>query len=106
MEGIITPSIMADSNPVWHVYCIRVAGDRDMILAGLKEQGIGVGVHYPLPLHLQPALKHRGYQYGDFPEAEAASQSIISLPIYPELATADADYVIDSLLDIIQVTAQ
>lgn len=101
INGITTPAIMDQSNPVWHVYSIRVEGNRDMILADLKERGIGVGVHYPLPLHLQPALKHRRYQRGDFPETEVAAQSIISLPIYPELSTDDADYVVDNLVAIV-----
>jgi dTDP-4-amino-4,6-dideoxygalactose transaminase len=102
VEGITTPHIMNDSNPAWHVYCIRVAGNRDEILARLKERGIGVGVHYPLPLHLQPALKHRGYGQGAMPITEAVAQNIISLPIYPELSTDDADYIIDSLTEIIE----
>lgn len=104
VEGIITPAVMDGSNPVWHIYSIRVDGNRDMIMADLQDKGIGVGVHYPLPLHLQPALKHRGYQQGDMPETEAAALSIISLPIYPELTMDDANYIMDSLLDIIRVS--
>lgn len=102
IEGITPPAIMDGSNPVWHVYCIRVQGNRDMILSDLKNRGIGVGVHYPLPLHLQPALAHRGYQQGDMPETEAAAKNIISLPIYPELSTDGADYILDSLVQIVE----
>lgn len=103
IEGIALPMILDDSNPVWHIYCVRVEGSRDMIVDDLKAKGIGVGVHYPLPLHLQPALKHRGYQKGDFPETEQAAQQIISLPIYPELPIEDIDYVTESLLEALTV---
>lgn len=103
IDGITPPFVMNDSNPVWHIYCVRVEGDRDIMMDDLKAKGIGVGIHYPLPLHLQPAMKHRGYQLGDFPEAEQAAKQIISLPIYPELPIEDADYIVDSLLEAITI---
>jgi dTDP-4-amino-4,6-dideoxygalactose transaminase len=85
MPGVITPFEHPDAYHVYHLYVIQVAGDRDAVLSYLHEQGIGAGIHYPTPVHLQPALAKLGYQAGDFPKAEAAARSIISLPIYPEL---------------------
>lgn len=92
-----TPTIMPDSEPVFHIYCIRVGANRDAILAALRARGIGAGIHYPIPLHLQPALAHRGYPVGTFPQAEAAAQTIISLPLYPEMTRDQLDEVIDAV---------
>jgi len=63
----------------------------------LNEQGIGVGIHYPIPLHLQEALGRFGQDEGSYPEAEAAAESILSLPIYPELTEAQQGQVIMAL---------
>lgn len=104
VPGLETPYIPADSEPVFHIYCVRVQGDqadRDNILSELKARGVGTGIHYPIPLHLQPALAHRGYQKGDFPVTERAAQTIISLPIYPEMRDDQRDYVIAQLRDIV-----
>jgi dTDP-4-amino-4,6-dideoxygalactose transaminase len=54
-----------------------------------KEFGIGCGVHYPIPLHLQPALKHLGYKEGDFPVSEKSAQRILSFPMFAELKEQD-----------------
>ena len=65
----------------------------------LNERGIGAGIHYPIPVHLQPALAHRGWRRGQFPEAEAAAATILSLPLYPELTEAQIDTVVQALRD-------
>jgi dTDP-4-amino-4,6-dideoxygalactose transaminase len=81
-----------DSEPVWHLFIIRIA-DRDRVRAVLRERGIDTGVHYPCPLHLQPAYGRLGLSAGDFPETERAAAQILSLPIFPELTDAEVDRV-------------
>lgn len=100
VPGVIVPVEMADAKHVYHIYCIRVAGDREVILKKLNERGIGAGVHYPVPVHLQPAMRHYGWQRGDFPECEAAADAIISLPIYAELTSAMIEEVVDAVREV------
>jgi dTDP-4-amino-4,6-dideoxygalactose transaminase len=69
---------------VWHQYVVRT-GQRDALLDHLRGQGIGAGVHYPLPLHLQPAWRRLGHAVGDFPVSEDWASTCLSLPMYPEL---------------------
>ncbi len=76
----VTPHV----EPVYHLYVVRIA-NRDAALKSLREQGISAGIHYPLPIHLQPAYGSLGYAKGDFPVAEALGQEALSLPMYPEL---------------------
>ncbi|MCX7957316.1 MAG: DegT/DnrJ/EryC1/StrS family aminotransferase [Endomicrobia bacterium] len=68
--------------PVYHLYVVRTS-KRDELKKFLLENGIGVGIHYPLPLHLQPAFRFLGYRKGDFPVAEKLTKEILSLPMYP-----------------------
>jgi dTDP-4-amino-4,6-dideoxygalactose transaminase len=70
---------------VYNQFTIRVR-DRDALRTYLKQQGIPTEVYYPYPLHLQPAFKYLNYRPGDFPVAEAACKSVVSLPIYPEMS--------------------
>ena len=90
------PHVAAGIRHVFHLYVIQV-DNRDRVLAELNENGIGAGVHYPLPLHLQPALRHLGYGPGDFPETESAADRVLSLPLYPELTDSQAGQVVDAL---------
>ncbi len=106
VAGVQTPQVMADSLHAFHLYCVRVQGDRDAILAELNQRGIGAGVHYPVPLHLQPAMRGYGGQPGDFPQAEAAAKAIISLPLYPEMTTDHLSQVVEELVDVVSVLAQ
>lgn len=82
--NIVIPHISDKAKPVFHLYVIQ-AKRRDDLQEYLKDNGISCGVHYPIPLHLQPALKYLGYKAGDFPITEEVSKNIISLPMYPEL---------------------
>jgi len=82
-----------DSNyHVYHLYVIR-AENRDKLREHLAAQNIEAGIHYPIPLHLQPALKKYGYKKGDFPVAEKVSDEILSLPMFPELREPDIERV-------------
>ena len=82
----------------WHLYVVRT-GQRDALLTHLRERGIGAGIHYPVPLHLQPAFRWLGYAPGDFPVAEAWAGECLSLPLYPELGEADQDRVAAAVRD-------
>ena len=69
---------------VYHVYAVRTL-EREAIMGSLGEQGIQTGIHYPVPVHLQPAYADSAYQRGSFPVAEQAADEVLSLPMYPEL---------------------
>jgi dTDP-4-amino-4,6-dideoxygalactose transaminase len=69
---------------VYHVYVVR-SETRDELRDALTGQGIQTGIHYPIPVHLQPAHADLGYHAGDFPIAEAAAREVLSLPIFPEM---------------------
>jgi len=84
-ETITIPEVLPGRVHVWHQYVIR-APRRDGLQEHLKSRGIGCGVFYPLPLHLQPCFKYLGYKEGAFPGAELASKEVLALPIFPELS--------------------
>jgi dTDP-4-amino-4,6-dideoxygalactose transaminase len=83
-NGIVTPYAVAHAESVWHLYVIR-SGQRDALKEHLAGRGIGVGIHYPIPIHLQPAYRDLGYRQGDFPVTEEYAHQILSLPMYAEL---------------------
>lgn len=85
-KAVIPPYEPAWSRSVYHLYVIRV-NDRDAMMSHLREAGIGTGIHYPIPLHLQKAYSSLKYSPGDFPAAECASAEIVSLPMFPQLTT-------------------
>ncbi len=72
------------ADPVYHLFVVRTP-ERDRLCETLAAAGISAGIHFPVPLHLQPACRHLGYGPGDFPESERAAGEVLSLPIYPEL---------------------
>ncbi|MGH9489439.1 MAG: DegT/DnrJ/EryC1/StrS family aminotransferase [Terriglobales bacterium] len=82
--AVAPPHVPAGSRPVFHLYVVRV-DDRDRLQAALTAAGIGTGLHYPVPLHLQKAYAGLGYQPGDLPRTEQAAKSILSLPMFPHL---------------------
>ena len=79
-----------------HVYAVRVA-DRDATRDRLHRAGVATNVHYPIPVHLQPAYSGLGYGKGDFPESEAFARETMSLPLYPELSPRDVAAVIEAV---------
>ena len=81
---IETPKEMPWGRHVYHVYTLR-SDDRDGLQAALQAEGIQTGIHYPVPVHLQPAYADMGYKPGAFPQSEAAAKQVLSLPLYPEL---------------------
>jgi len=80
-----TPAEMPWARHVYHVYTIR-SNERDNLQTTLAKEGIQTGIHYPVPVHLQPAYADLGYGPGAFPQAEAAAKQVLSLPLYPELS--------------------
>jgi len=81
------PVERAGCRHVYHLYPVRLA-QRDAWRAALGEAGVQTGVHYPIPVHLQPAYRDLGYNAGDFPVSEGVSHEVLSLPIFPELTAA------------------
>src|SRR5262249_6712212 len=92
LPGVLTPRPLPRNEHVFHLYLIRVPR-RDEVLARLRAEGIGAGIHYPTPLHLHGALRHLGYREGDFPVAERLAGEILSLPLYPHLTAGEQERV-------------
>ena len=82
--------------PVFYVFVVRCKR-RDALAQWLKKQGIETGIHYPLPLHLQPAYQHLNYQKGDFPIAEQVADEVLSLPMFPELTESQIEEVVAAI---------
>lgn len=98
-RGFKVAEHLSECEPVYHLYVVEVSNRYDVIKS-LTSQGIDVGVHYPVPLHLQPALKHLGYRPGDFPNAECAANRVVSLPMCPEITEAQIDRVCGTFLEV------
>jgi dTDP-4-amino-4,6-dideoxygalactose transaminase len=81
----------------WHLFIVRTK-KRDALAKFLQTKGIATGIHYPIPLHLQPALKDLGYQKGDFPAAEKRAGTILSLPIDPLMTESEIDHIAKTVL--------
>lgn len=87
---------------VYYMYVVRVK-QRDTLMAYLKKQGIECGIHYPIPLHLQPAYRSLGFQEGQFPVSEQLAAEIVSIPMYPELTEKQRSYVVDHIKQFIHL---
>jgi dTDP-4-amino-4,6-dideoxygalactose transaminase len=98
-DGIRTPRAAPDRRHVYHVYAIRVA-ERDQFQRALHQKGIQTGIHYPIPVHLQPAYADLGYKEGEFPHAEQAANEVLSLPMYPELTAEQQGQVAQALREV------
>jgi dTDP-4-amino-4,6-dideoxygalactose transaminase len=97
-ERIVVPVEPAGRRHVYHLFVVRLP-DREKVRVALSELGIGVGLHYPIPLHLQVAYRDLGWKPGDFPESEAAADSILSLPMFPHITEEQVDFVCRALKD-------
>jgi dTDP-4-amino-4,6-dideoxygalactose transaminase len=89
---------------VYHLYVIRIA-DRAGMVSHLHEAGIGTGIHYPIPLHLQKVYTSLNYKRGDFPIAESIAGEIISLPMFPQLTAQEQNRVAKEIRKHISETA-
>jgi dTDP-4-amino-4,6-dideoxygalactose transaminase len=95
-SSVVTPAAPSDTTPVWHLYVIR-SEQRDALKDYLASRGIATGLHYPIPLHLQPYYAPLGYKVGDFPVTEAYARTILSLPMFAELSREDVEYTVQAI---------
>jgi dTDP-4-amino-4,6-dideoxygalactose transaminase len=91
---IVCPDEDPADRAVYHLFVVRVNG-RDAFRAHLAAHGVATAVHYPIPLHLQPAYRHLGHSAGDFPETERLAREIVSLPMHPFLERSHVQYIAD-----------
>jgi dTDP-4-amino-4,6-dideoxygalactose transaminase len=96
IDGITTPVEAKGVESVYHIYLILV-DDRDSLQKHLAGKGIGTGLHYPVPLHLQKAYSNMGFKEGDFPVSEKVSKRLLSLPMFAELTKEQIEYVCESI---------
>ena len=101
VEGVEPIRIAEGALPVYHQYVVRLA-DRDGAREALDRLGISTGVHYPVPLHRQPALEGL-VPGGGFPVAERLAREVLSIPVFPELSEAQRDSVIEGVADVVDV---
>ena len=99
-EGINLPFEPSWSKSVFHLYVVQVQ-NREQLQKHLSDAGIGTGIHYPIPLHLQNAYKHLGYHEGDFPVCEEAAPRILSLPMFPGLTREQQERISRQVLDFV-----
>ncbi|MBN1106928.1 MAG: DegT/DnrJ/EryC1/StrS family aminotransferase [Deltaproteobacteria bacterium] len=96
LPGITLPKEAPYARHVYHLYVVLV-DKRDAVQKSLGEKGIGTGLHYPQPLHLQKAYAHLGYKQGDFPVTESVAKKLLSLPMFPELTREQIEYVVQGI---------
>lgn len=97
-DSVIVPWEAPWTRGVYHLYVVRVP-DREALQAHLAEAGIGTGIHYPVPLHVQKAYAHLGYKKGDFPVTERVAAEIVSLPMFPQLRHEEQMDVVKKVLE-------
>lgn len=98
LPDVVRPGTLEGNEHVWHLYVVRVP-KRDRVLERLHAAGIGAGIHYPVPIHLQGAFAHLGHREGDFPVTEKAAKEILSLPLFPEITAEQQERVVAALRD-------
>jgi len=103
LEQVRLPEVLDGNQHIWHLYVVQVP-DRGQVLSELHQAGVGAGVHYPVPMHLQGALSDLGYGPGDFPVTESAAASMLSLPIFPGITEQQQEYVAHRLRDALGAT--
>jgi len=90
--GLLLPGEAPGAESVWHLYVIR-AEQRDALKEHLISRGISASIHYPIPIHVQPAYLDLGYKKGDFPVTESCAHQVLSLPMYAEISQDQIEYV-------------
>jgi len=96
--GIVLPSEDTFSKHVYHLYVVRTPF-RNALQTHLRDRGIGTGIHYPLPVHLQPFYANNGFQRGQFPIAERMCDQILSLPMFPTMTWNQVEYVTEKMIE-------
>jgi dTDP-4-amino-4,6-dideoxygalactose transaminase len=103
--AVVCPYEGLRSRAIYHLYVVRTA-DREGLMEHLKTAGIGSGIHYPIPLHLQKAYAAMNYRKGDFPVTEKTAAEIVSLPMFPQLTAAQQGRVVEEILNFTSMTAR
>jgi dTDP-4-amino-4,6-dideoxygalactose transaminase len=100
LEGseVVVPGEAGGAEAVWHLYVIRTE-QRDPLKEHLISKGINASIHYPVPIHLQPAYQDLGHKRGDFPVTEAYADRILSLPMYAELTGREIEFVAQTICE-------
>jgi dTDP-4-amino-4,6-dideoxygalactose transaminase len=98
------PVVHEHAEPVWHLFVVRVS-DRAGLQTTLKQEGIATGVHYPVPLHLQPAYEHSNIPPVALPVTEKVSAEVVSLPMYPELSPEQLEAIVNALTNVARAAA-
>ncbi len=96
MKNVTIMSEQPNREHIYHLFVIRIP-NRDIVKAKLLDVGIETGIHYPIPIHLQPAAASLGYHAGDFPVSERLATEMLSLPLYPEMTEQQQDHVVKAL---------
>lgn len=96
IDGITLPAEMDYARHVYHIFAVRVR-NRSAFMAELTEKGIGCGIHYPVPIHLQAAYAFLGKGVKSFPVTEMCADDVVSLPMFPELSGEQMEYVADTI---------
>lgn len=105
LRDVVRPRVLEGNEHVFHLYAVRVpAKQRDRVVRAMQAAGIGVGMHYPVPIHLQGAFRHLGHRAGDFPVAERLAGELLSLPMFPELTPSQQAQVVDALKTAMETT--
>ncbi len=101
VAGVTIPYVEPHNESVYNQYVIRVK-ERDALRDHLRKRGVGCDVYYPVPLHLQKCFAFLGGKAGDFPESERAARETLALPVYPELGTAEKEYVVSCIREFLE----
>ena len=104
LEEFITPREASYGQHVYHIYAVQTK-ERNEVMRLLEQKGIGCGIHYPVPVHLQEAYKDLGYRQGAFPISERTSAEFLSLPMFPELSDMQVELVTDAVKAALPVAA-
>ncbi len=102
--NIITPFEPCSSKAVYHLYVVQLE-NREAVQTALAKEGVGTGIHYPIPLHLQKAYTNLGYGIGDFPASEKTAERILSLPMFPGLTESELERVVQAAVRSVRTTA-
>ncbi len=101
-DKVSLPVVKNGNRHVFNQYVVRVK-KRDILREYLAKEGIGTEIYYPVPLHLQQCFKYLGYKRGDFPISEKAARETLALPIYPELTSAEQEYVVSKIAEFYKI---
>jgi dTDP-4-amino-4,6-dideoxygalactose transaminase len=104
-SALVPPYEPSWSRAVYHLYVVRTS-QREALMDHLKKAGIGTGIHYPIPLHLQKAYAAMKYRKGDFPITEKAAAEIVSLPMFPQLTAGQQARVVEEIVAFTSITSR